>query len=58
MITDTEIKQRGIKALIADVGGKLALTCSALRASQPAAAVDCARRQASLPTCSRLIRGD
>jgi hypothetical protein len=31
---------------------------SALRASQPAAAVDCARRQASLPTCSRLIRGD
>jgi hypothetical protein len=28
------------------------------RLSQPAATADCARRQASLPTCPRLIRGD
>jgi len=33
-------------------------TLGAPRLSQPAAAVDCARRRASLPTCSRLIHGD
>ncbi|MCD6199005.1 MAG: hypothetical protein J7K15_10630 [Deltaproteobacteria bacterium] len=34
------------------------IICREAALLEPAAAVDCARRQASLPTCSRLIRGD